>query len=109
MGDGMSPLEVIILALYSDALDECVVEHQPKLLSSLNQILKCFQAGKYWWLRDSMLRTKSGYSGKVTTRCIVSRRGSILKYLHMRLDEYTPKFDGQRTGSGPLEDSERCF
>ena len=26
----------------SDTLDECVVEHRAKVLSSLNQILKCF-------------------------------------------------------------------
>jgi len=30
----------------SDALDECVAEHRAKLLSSLNQILKIFQARK---------------------------------------------------------------
>ena len=49
------------------------------------------------------------YLGRVISICIVSGRGGILKYVHMRLDEYTPRCDGYRTGSGHLEDSERYF
>ena len=43
------------------------------------------------------------------TICIASRRSGILKYLDTRLDEYMPRCDGQRTGSGYLEYFDRYF
>jgi len=74
-----------------DALDECLAEHQVKLLNSLNQILQksprtpIFLTGRPH-IQDEI---KKRLSGRVVTIRITPRRGDIIRYLHSRLDEDT--------------------
>ena len=74
-----------------DALDECVAEHQVKLLSSLNQILQKSPDTRIFVTGRPYIRAKIGkrLSGRVTSVSIAPRRNDIISYLHSRLDEDT--------------------
>ena len=77
-----------------DGLDECMAEHRIKLLNSLDQIPTVGHSNIRGWEIAHWMK-----SGRVTresnnkTMCIASRRGGILKYRHMRLDEYSTRPD----------------
>ena len=74
-----------------DALDECVPEHQAKILDSLNQILqkspgtRIFVTGRPHIRPDITRRL----SGRVTSLPISTKRDDIIRYLHSRLEEDT--------------------
>jgi len=72
-----------------DALDECVAEHQVKLLSSLNQILRKSPGTRIFVTGRPHIQAEIGkrLNGRVTSVSITPRRDDIISYLHSRLDE----------------------
>ena len=72
-----------------DALDECVPEHQAKILDSLNQILqkspgtRIFVTGRPH-IRPEITRR---LAGRMTSLPISTKRDDIIRYLHSRLEE----------------------
>ena len=74
-----------------DALDECVPEHQAKLIDSIGQILqkspatRIFVTGRPHIQPDITRRL----AGRVTSLPISTRRDDIIRYLHSRLQEDT--------------------
>jgi len=74
-----------------DALDECVAEHQVKILSSLKQILQKSPGTRILVTGRPHIRAEIGkrLAGGVTSVSITPRRNDIISYLHSRLDEDT--------------------
>ena len=72
-----------------DALDECVPEHQTKILDSLNKILqkspatRIFVTGRPQIQPDITRRL----AGRTTSLPISTKRDDIIRYLHSRLEE----------------------
>ena len=72
-----------------DALDECVPEHQAKILGSLNQILqkspttRIFVTGRPHIRPDITRRL----AGRVKNLPISTKRDDIIRYLHSKLEE----------------------
>ena len=77
----------------SDALDECVVPSQTSQFAKPNP--QESRGTRIFAARTQHVQDEIGkdYLGRVISICIVSRRGGILKYVHMRLDVYTPRCD----------------
>ena len=74
-----------------DALDECVAEHQVKILNSLNKILQKSPGTRIFVTGRPHIQNEIGkrLSGNVTTMRITPKRDDIISYLRSRLDEDT--------------------
>jgi len=74
-----------------DALDECAAEHQVKLLSSLNQILRMSPGTRIFVTGRPHIQVGIGkrLDGRVASVSITPKRDDIISYLHSRLDEDT--------------------
>jgi len=72
-----------------DALDECVVGHQVKLLGSLNQILQRCPGTRIFVTGRPQIWAEIGkrLDGRVTSASITPRPDDITYYLRTRLDE----------------------
>jgi len=74
-----------------DALDECVPEHQARLLNSLNQILQKSPGTRIFVTGRPHIQPeiKRRLAGRVASLPISSKRDDIVRYLHSRLEEDT--------------------
>ena len=74
-----------------DALDECVPEHQVKLLDSLNQILQTSQGTRIFMTGRPHIRPEieRRLAGRVASLSISTKRDDIIRYLYSRLEEDT--------------------
>ena len=71
-----------------DALDECVPEHQAKLLDSLSKILQNSPGTRVFMTGRPHIRPEIGrrLAGKVTSLPISTKRDDIIKYIRSRLE-----------------------
>jgi len=74
-----------------DALDECVPEHQAKLLGSLSQILRESPGTRIFVTGRPHIGPEIGrrLGGRVTSLSICPKRGDIVTYLRSKLEEDT--------------------
>jgi len=74
-----------------DALDECAAGYRVKLLDSLYQILQKAPATRIFVTGRSHIlgEIRKRLSGRVTTIRITSKRGDVIRYLRIRLNEDT--------------------
>ena len=74
-----------------DALDECVPEHQVKLLDALNKILQESPGTRIFLTGRPHIRPEVArrFSGRATSLSISTKRSDIIRYLHVRLQDDT--------------------
>ena len=74
-----------------DALDECMAKYRVKILTSLDQILRCSPGTRMFVTGRPHIEAEVGkrLSGRGTVIRITPQRHDILSYLHHRLEEDT--------------------